>query len=109
MPTMCRRTMRRRADLLILDVMRTPPRWLREQRRAARAAASPESLAAEVAWRVEAERSGLAWKPPLPPDWKMPGEPLSEEEWEAFVAALEEARGYPMPLLHSSTPTSSPC
>lgn len=76
--------------------MRTPPRWLREQRRVTRAAASPGSLAAEVARLVEAGRSGLTWKPPVRADWRMPGEPLSDEEWETFAAALEEARGRPL-------------
>jgi len=76
--------------------MSTPPRWLREHRRAVRAAASPEWLAAEVARLVETGGSGLVWKPPLPADWKRPGEPLSEEEWEAFVAAIEEMKGRPL-------------
>jgi hypothetical protein len=92
----CRRAVRRSSDLPILDPVRTPPRWLREHRRAARAAASPGWLAAEVARLVEAERSRLTWKPPVPADWRMPGEPLSDEEWEAFIAAIEEAKGRPL-------------
>ena len=92
----CRRLLRPGSDLPILDGMRTPPRWLREQRRVARAAASPESLVAEVARPVETGRPGLVWKPPLPAGWKRPGEPLSEEEWEAFVAAIEEMKGRPL-------------
>jgi hypothetical protein len=94
--TTCRRTVRRARDLPILGPMTTPPRWLREHRRVARAAASPESLAAEVARLVERGRPGLAWKPPVPADWRMSGEPLSDEEWETFAAALEEARGRPL-------------
>lgn len=97
MTTTCRHLVRPAECLPILEPMRTPPRWLRERRRTAHAA-GPASPAAEVA------------SPPAPPaDWTRPGEPLSEPEWAAFVAALEEARGHSMPLLHSSTPTSSPC
>ena len=87
--------MRRVPDLPILDPMRTPPRWLREHRRIARAAASPESLAAEVAWRVEAERGRTMWKGPI--DWDTFGErTMSDEEWETFIAAIEEAKGRPL-------------
>jgi hypothetical protein len=94
--TPCRRLVRRSSDLPILHGMSTPPRWLRERRRVTRAAARSESLAAEVARLVQSGRRGLAWKPPVPADWRMPGEPLSDEEWEAFIAAIEEAKGRPL-------------
>jgi hypothetical protein len=96
MTATCRGPVRRTPDLPILDGMTTPPRWLREHRRALRAAAGPQSLAAEVARLVETGRPGLAWKPPVPEDWRMPGDPLSDEEWGAFVAAIEEAKGRPL-------------
>jgi len=75
--------------------MSTPPRWLREHRRVANAAASPESLAAEVARLVEQKHHR-----PLeirPVDWETFGDPtLSDEEWEAFVSAIEEIKGRPL-------------
>jgi len=59
----------------------------------ARAAASPESLAAEVAWRVEAGRT--TWKRPTPVDWGMFRD-IPDDEWELFMAALEEVKGRPL-------------
>jgi hypothetical protein len=75
--------------------MTTPPRWLREHRRAVRDAASPEWLAAEVARLVQLNRSATIWKGPI--DWDTFGDgTLSDEEWQTFIAAIEEAKGRPL-------------
>ena len=87
--------MRRSRDLPILGPMTTPPRWLREHRRAVRAAASPESPAAEVAWRVEAERGPTRWKNTLI-NGDTFGERIPDVEWEPFIAAIEEVKGRPL-------------
>ena len=90
----CRRPMRRSRDLPILGPMTTPPRWLREHRRAVRAAGH-EWLAAEVARMVELNRGATIWKGPI--DWDTFGDgTLSDEEWETFIAAIEEAKGRPL-------------
>ena len=90
----CRRPVRRSRDLPILGPMTTPPRWLREHRRAVRAA-GPEWLAAEVARMVELNRGATIWKGPI--DWETFGDrTLSEEEWEAFITAIEEIKGRPL-------------
>jgi hypothetical protein len=89
----CRRLLWRDRDRPILAPMTTPPRWLRERRRVARAAASPESLAAEIARRVEAERDRTMWKGPI--DWGIFRD-VPDDEWEPFMAALEEAKGRPL-------------
>lgn len=91
----CRRPVRQGRDLPIVGSVTTPPRWLREHRRAARAAGSPEWLAVEVARLVELNRSATVWKGPI--DWDAFGDgTLSEEEWETFIAAIEEAKGRPL-------------
>lgn len=86
---------RRSAETPTLDSVTTTPRWLREHRRAARAAADPESLADAIARRLAQ---------PVPPtelpfsviDWDTFGETISDEEWEPFIAAIEEAKGRPL-------------
>jgi hypothetical protein len=85
---------RRDRDLPTLGPMTTPPRWLREHRRAVRAAASPEWLVAEVARLVELNRGATIWKGPI--DWDTFGERMPDEEWEPFIAAIEEVKGRPL-------------
>lgn len=89
------RPVRRASRVLILDAMTTTPRWLREHRRATRAAAGPEWPADDIARRLAQE---------LPPgelpftvvDWDNFGSPISDAEWEPFIAAIAEAKGRPL-------------
>ncbi len=88
--------------LLTLDLV-VAPRWLREHRRAERRAARPDALVAEAARRVASlggpgrtrrfqeilREQGVS---PIT-DWSTFGEPLPEEEWERFFAAITEAKG----------------
>ena len=77
----------------ILTAVATPPRWLREHRRIARAVASVEAGGAEIAWRVEAERGRTTGNGPI--HWGIFRD-VPDDEWEAFVRALEEIKGRPL-------------
>ena len=89
----CRRDLRPEPGRLILAPVATPPRWLREHRRIARAVAGPEPLVAEVARLVEAERRR---RPEIKPvEWGMFRD-IPDDEWEPCSAALEAVKGRPL-------------
>lgn len=88
------RPVRRGLVLPILNPVTTPPRWLRERRRASRVAARPESPAAEVARPVDLDPGRPRSKGPV--DWTKFGQGIPTEEWEPFIAALEEVKGRPL-------------
>lgn len=68
----------------ILDGVTTTPRWLREQRRAARRAAGRPGDSRDLPFKRV--------------DWATFGfeTPLSEDEWAAFIGSIEEAKGRPL-------------
>lgn len=91
-------------DLLILDPVVTP-HWLREHRRAARLAARPDVLAAEIARRValltrpgrERTFHELMREQGVTPfrmeEWLQRRPRLTQEEWDEFHAAIVEVKG----------------
>lgn len=90
-------------DLLTLDPVVTP-RWLRERRRAERLAARPDALAADLARQIRSlTRPG---RPrtigelmieqgvgPVDVTRFLDREPMPDEEWDPFFAAIVEAKG----------------
>ena len=90
-------------EALILDLV-VVPRWLRERRRAEWLAARPDALAAEIARQVAVlNRPGRkktsqelmreqGVKPFSMEEW-LRREPIPEEEWAPFHAAILEAKG----------------
>lgn len=81
------RVVRRGSGAPTLDGMTTTPRWLREHRRALRAATGS-------GWR--ARRPVPAEDPFKRVDWETFSSPGPAGEWEAFIAAIEEAKGRPL-------------
>jgi hypothetical protein len=80
------RPVRRPIGAPTLEAVTTTPRWLREHRRAVRAAA-------------DRRRPAPAADPDAPfkwVDWDNFGMRLPEDEAAAFIAAIEEAKGRPL-------------
>jgi hypothetical protein len=89
----------RAGDLLRLDLVVTP-RWLRERRRAERDAARPDVLAARVARQIGVSGPTSSLQEIMRRqgvesirDWSRFGEPVPDEVWDPFFAAIMEAKG----------------
>lgn len=85
-----------RPDLLRLDYMAVP-RWLREHRRAAARAARPHAIATEIVRALVPPGGGrrsAAGGRPIPLDDYRTREPMPDDQWEPFIAAIREAKGW---------------